>query len=268
MAKKKKDNGPGFDQIDEEKGKGKIGTVLMVVLIVLIWIGIFALLIKLDVGGIGSNVLRPLIKDVPILNKILPSVSDEQLAFDNNYPYKNMEEAVEVIKDLEKQLEALTDAADSEDFPAKIAELQAEIDRLKVFEEAQAQFEERVKEFDKNVVFNSQAPDIEEYRKYFEEINPETAAEIYRQIMEQKQYDEAIQEKADILRKMKPANAAAVVEAMNADTEWICKVLLSMKTEECTAILDKMQALSVARILKKMQDMDQERLSSIQKQLK
>ena len=36
------------------------------------------MLIKLDVGGFGSGVLAPVIKDVPYLNKILPdSVTEE-----------------------------------------------------------------------------------------------------------------------------------------------------------------------------------------------
>lgn len=59
----------------------------------------------------------------------------------------------------------------------------------------------RVEEFDKNVVFAEAAPDIEEYKKYYEEINPATAEEIYRQVVEQIQYDAAIVEYANIYRK-------------------------------------------------------------------
>ena len=62
-----------------------------------------------------------------------------------------------------------------QDENSQIAELQAEIDRLKVFEKNQLEFEKRVEEFDKNVVFAEAAPDIEEYKKYYEEINPATA---------------------------------------------------------------------------------------------
>lgn len=266
MAKKKKDEDFELDQ-GEEKKKGKLGTILLVISVIFIWLAIFGLLIKLDVGGIGSNLLRPLIKDIPVLNWLLPSVTDEQLIYEENYPYKNIKEAVEVIKSLEKQIELLQEQQNSVNFADTIAEMQAEIDRLKIFEQTQQEFEARVKEFDQNVVFNSQAPSLEEYKQYYEAMNPDTAAEIYRQIVEQQQYDEAILEKAELLRKMKPANAAAVVETMNADTEWICKVLLSMKAEECAAILDKMQALNVARILKKMQDMDSEKMSTIQSQM-
>ena len=42
----------------ETKKGGKMITSLIAVFIVLIWIAIFALLIKLDVGGFGSSVHR------------------------------------------------------------------------------------------------------------------------------------------------------------------------------------------------------------------
>ena len=40
------------------------------ILVVFIWLGIVALLIKTDFGGFGSTVLRPIIKDIPYLNLI------------------------------------------------------------------------------------------------------------------------------------------------------------------------------------------------------
>jgi len=252
MAKKDKNTGD-----NREKGESigsKIGTIIIIILIVLVWLAIFALLIKMDVGGIGTK-LRPMIKDVPVLNKILPEVSDEVLIEEKNYPYSNIDEAVEVIKKLEKELDELKDT--DEAAQKKIIELQNEIARLKKFEDDQAAFEERVKRFDTNVVYNSQAPDIEEYKKFYEEINPENAEEIYRQVIEQLAYDNLVKEKADLLKNMKPAQAAAALEEMTADMEYTCKVLLSMKPVEATAIMDKMDSLFVARILQTMHDMDE-----------
>ena len=49
-----------------EKEGSKVLTVLIALLIAIIWFAIFGLLIKFDVGGFGSGVLRPIIKDVPI----------------------------------------------------------------------------------------------------------------------------------------------------------------------------------------------------------
>lgn len=258
MARKKNEN--EFDEQTEEKGGG-FATVIWVALTIIVWLFIFCLLIKMDVGGIGNNILRPLIKDVPVLNLILPNVSDEQLIWEQNYPYRDITEAVDIIKELELKVDELEKANAA--YPGQIAQLTAEIERLKPFEEQQLAFEKRVREFDINVVFNSQAPDIEEYKKYYEEINPETAEEIYRQVLEQLQYDESFQQKADYLKNMKPGTAAEVLQEMTADMQWICKVLACMKTTEATEIMNKMEPLFVARVLQTMQDMDDERYRSI-----
>ncbi|MBR4144650.1 MAG: hypothetical protein IKU06_04215 [Lachnospiraceae bacterium] len=249
----------------EEKGEGigsKIGTIVLIIIIVVVWLAIFALLIKMDVGGMGTK-LRPLIKDVPVLNMILPEVDDETLISEKNYPYKNIDEAVEVIKRLETELDEMKNNADAS--AKRIIELQNEVARLKKFEDDQAAFEERVKRFDEQVVFNSNAPDIEEYKKFYEEINPENAEEIYRQVIEQLAYDNMIKEKADLIKNMKPAQAASALEEMTADLEYTCKILLSMKPTEATPIMDKMDPLFVARLLQTMHDMDEAYYKKISK---
>lgn len=261
MAKKNKNI-----TVDDNKESigSKIGTGLMVILVIIVWLAIFVLLIKLDTAGLGTR-LRPLIKDVPVLQLILPDVSDDVLISEQNYPYKNISEAVEVIKQLEQQVDELD--SKTSDYAKRILDLQAEVERLQEYEKQQLEFEERVKKFDVNVVYNSKAPSIEEYRKYYEEINPETAEEIYRQVIEQLQYDESIKEKAKLLKTMKPGNAAKALEEMTADIEYTCKILLCMKPDEATAIMDKMDSLFVARIIQKMHDMDTEWYERIQENL-
>ena len=75
-----------------KKSEGKEGifsrilTFIIVLFIVAIWLAIFAFLIKYDVGGFGSTVLRPILKDIPGVNEILPDIPDEQAAEENNYP--------------------------------------------------------------------------------------------------------------------------------------------------------------------------------------
>ena len=62
---------------DEENIGSKILSVFFVILIVIVWLAILVALIKFDVGGFGSSVLRPVLKDVPVINKILPEASEE-----------------------------------------------------------------------------------------------------------------------------------------------------------------------------------------------
>ncbi|MDD3172556.1 MAG: hypothetical protein PHF63_02610 [Herbinix sp.] len=257
MAKKNKAD--GNKKKDEKKEGNKVLTMLIVLLIVIIWLALFGIMIKLDIGGFGSGVLKPILKDVPLINRILPSESETQIATDNNYEYKSLSEAVAKIKELEQTINDMT--ASKSDGSTTIADLQAEIDRLKVFEENQKDFEERVAEFDKNVVFADAAPSLEEYKAYYEAIDPTNAAAIYQQVIEQLQYSDAIQTKADIYKNMDPAAAAAVFETMTADIENVANILLCMKPKESAAIIAEMDPVVAAKITKKMLDMDAEKLT-------
>ena len=102
MAKKKDVN---IDELDDESGKsGKLVSILVAMLIIVIWLVIFALLIKMNVGGIGSS-LRPYLKNVPVVNKILPAATDEEIQEETGGKYKSLSEAVDRIKELEAQLD-------------------------------------------------------------------------------------------------------------------------------------------------------------------
>ena len=253
MARKNKADGA-------EKEGGKVLTVLIALLIAIIWFTIFGILIKFDIGGFGSGVLRPIIKDVPLINKILPEISDEQLAIEKDYAYSSLAEAVARIKELETTVKEMEDK-DAEDKDQQ-DDLLAELDRLKKFEERQVEFEEKEKKFDKEVVFAEAAPDIEEYKKFYDDINPANAEQIYRQVVEQLQYSGAILEKANIYRSMEPDAAARILETMTADVESVAKILLAMKPKESASILAEMDHVLAAKITKKMLDMDEERLAA------
>lgn len=254
MAKKPKNDA---EQTEEKEGLGsKLLTTLFAILIIVIWLAIFALLIKFDVGGFGSTVLRPILKDVPVINRILPEVADDQVAEEQNYPYRNLTEAMKRIEELEAQVASMSD--DKSSNSEYLAELEAEVARLKKFEENQLEFEKRVFEFDRNVVFSEQTPDIEEFRKYYEEINPENAEEIYRQVIQQIQANARVKEQAEMYKSMKPADAAAILEGMTGDLDLVAKILMNMKTKEAGAILAEMNPDMAAKVTKKISVMDLE----------
>jgi len=239
---------------EEESAGGKVVTALFVILFVIIWLAIFALLIKFDIGGFGSTVLRPILRDVPIINMILPEVSDEQLAEENNYPYRNLTEAMQRIYELESMLASLSD--EDKTSTEKIAELEAEVARLKEYENTQLAFEKRVYDFDKNVVFAEQAPGLEAYKEYYEQINPENAEEIYRQVVQQIQADKRIQEQATMFKSMKPKKAADILDGMTGDLDLVAKILMNMKEKEAGAILAEMDPDMAAKITKKISIMN------------
>lgn len=261
MARKNKNQDTSLLAEEEKSFGSKVITFFIGLIIILIWLGIFGVLIKLDVNGFGSQTLRPLIKDIPVINRILPDVDDDTLAFENDYPYSSLEEAINRIKELELMNDSLSETTKSDS--SRLSDLEAEVARLKVFEENQVIFEERVLNFDKQVVFAETAPTIEEYRAFYEEIDPANAEVIYKQVIEQLQVSESVKEKAEIYRKMKPDNAAVILENMTADIDLVAEMLIAMRPTESSAILAEMNSTNAAKITKKMFDLDAEKLSSL-----
>ena len=86
-AKKAKKNHeadkPDAENDDSDSVSSKIVMVLVTILIIAIWLGIFAVFVKADVGGFGSTVLAPALKDVPVLSKILPDSESGDLFLDD-----------------------------------------------------------------------------------------------------------------------------------------------------------------------------------------
>lgn len=240
---------------DEKKGGGLL-TVFIVLLIIIIWIAIFALLINLDVGGIGTT-LRPMLKDIPLVNKILPDVSDEELAWENDLAYKDIVEANQRIKELEILVDKLT--IEGEDKDDEIAALTSQVTRLKELEREMAEFEDRVYAFDQKIVFGENAPSIEEYIAWYETISPENAERIYETAIQKEAYNATIKEKAAYYEKMKASAAAEVFENMTADLEYVCKLLYCMKVQSVSDILAAMDPLYAAKLTRKMKEMDEAR---------
>ena len=250
MARRNRGHGENSDK------KGGLLTVFIVLLIVVIWVAIFALLINLDVGGIGTT-LRPALKDIPVVNKILPSVSDEELAWENDLAYKDIVEANQHIKELEILVDKLT--IESEDKDDEIAALTAQVNRLKELEREMADFEDLKYAFEKEIVFGENAPSVEEYIKWYETISPENAERIYEMAIQKEAYNATIQEKASYYEKMKASSAAEVFENMTADLEYVCKLLYCMKIQSVSDILSSMDPLYAAKITRKMKEMDEAR---------
>ncbi len=247
MARRDRGNG------DEKKGGG-ILTIFIVLLIIIIWMAIFALLINLDVGGIGTT-LRPMLKDVPLVNKILPKVSDEKLAWENDLAYKDIVEANERIKELEILVDKLS--IEGEDKDDEITALVSQVNRLRELEKEMADFQDRVYEFDQKVVYGENAPSIDEYIKWYETISPENAERIYEKVIQKEAYNATIKEKATYYEKMKTSAAAEIFENMTADLEYVCKLLYCMKPQTVSDILAAMDPLYAAKLTRKMKEMDE-----------
>ncbi len=235
-------------ELDEEVEDSLVNKIVMVfvtLLVILIWLAIIALFIKGDFGGFGSTVLRPVIKDVPYLNWILPE-SDE-IVVDTEYQYETIDDAVERIKELEALLDA--QMGDSSDKAALIEELQKQIADLQVYKLEQDEFEKIKEKFYEEVVFSDEAPDIDEYKTYYESIDPDNAEVLYKQVVEQIAYREEVEDYVKAFSSMKPKEAAAILDAMENNLQLAADILSNMKASSRAAILGKMDPEIAAKVV-------------------
>ena len=238
---KKEENG----EEEEETLGGKVLIGVVAVFIVLLWLLILGLLVKMDVGGFGSTVLYPVLKDVPVINKILPDVQ-EYAKEDEAYAYDSVEDAVKRIKELEKELADVKASKDDSD--AHVADLEAQSQELQNYKENEAAFEEEKEKFYNEVVFSDQAPDIEQYKEYYESIDPDNAELLYKQVVEQQQTDSKISDYVKGYSQMKPKEAAAIFDTMTDNLNLVAQILENMDAQSRADILGKMNSDTAAKV--------------------
>lgn len=238
-------------RLSEDEEAGGVSVALVTIVIVIIWLAILCLLIKLDVGGFGSGVLAPVLKDVPVINKILPAdtvvTTDDEEAYGG---YTSLREAVDYIRELELELERVQSVSNTDS--EEIDQLRAEIERLQTFEDAQVDFERIRREFYEAVVYAEKGPGEEAYRKYYESIDPATAEYLYKQVVEQTETSKELQDYAQAYSEMKPKEAAEIFENMPDDLDLAAKILGQMSAEDRGKILGVMDAETASRLTRIM----------------
>ena len=232
---------------EEEGGSSKLAVALVTLVIIIVWLAILALLIKWDVGGFGSGVLAPILKDVPYVNKILPDDAVEQVSTeDSAYAYDTMADAVEHIKELEKELaDAQNTSSANADY---ISQLEAQSQELQQYKENEAEFEKEKQSFYEDVVFSDVAPDIEEYKKYYESIDPANAEVLYKQVVAQTAEDEQLDDYIKTYSSIKPKEAAAIFDTMTDNLKLVAQILDGMDADSRAAILGKMTSDTAAKV--------------------
>lgn len=238
--------------VEEEEAEvksSKIVIALVTMVIVVIWLAIIALLIRWDVGGFGSSVLTPVLKDVPYINKILPDT--KVIVNDPSSEYTSLDKAIARIKEQELEIAQAKKISDAD--LESMKEMKSEIERLQLYEQTSAELEKMKKSFYEEVVFSDQAPDIKEYQKYYESIDPAYAEELYKQVVQQEEVDKKIEEYAATYASMKPKEAAAIMEQMTDNLKLVADILQNMSTAKRAGILGVMDSKVAASVTKLME---------------
>ena len=233
-------------ELDSDSPGSGVAVFFVTILLVVIWLGITVLLIKLDVGGIGTNFVAP------ILNKILPPDSImETEDVESYYGYSSLTDAVNQIRNYESQI--TTQKETIETYEEQIAALTAEVARLQTFEANQVEFQRIKTEFYEEVIYSEDGPGPEGFIDYYESMDPETAQQIYQQVVRVEVYNAEIEKYAQAYSEMKPKAAAGIFEAMTDDLDLAAKILGAMEADDRGAILGVMDPEIAARITKIME---------------
>lgn len=239
------------DALDDDGASSGVLTFFATILIVILWLAVICIIIKLDIGGFGSSVVTPLLKDVPVVNRILPGNSLTETTEGEGYGgYTSLKDAVEQIRYLELELEKAQNLSTSND--EDLNNLKAEVLRLKEFEEKQIEFQRIRTEFYEEVVYSDKGPGAEAFQEYYESMDPATAEYIYKQVVTQLEESKEIVELAESFSEMEPEQAAGIFEAMTDNLNLAARLLLIMEPKERGAIMGVMDPDVAARLTKIM----------------
>lgn len=236
------------DALADDEGSGLL-TFGATILIVALWLAVICIIIKLDIGGFGSSVLTPILKDVPVINCILPGVNVTETTDGESYGgYTSLKDAVEQIKSLELQLEKVQSENATKDEDLK--NLKAEVLRLKEFEEKQVEFQRIRNEFYEEVVYSDKGPGVAAFQEYYESMDPATAEYIYKQVVTQLEENQEVLDFAATFSEMKPKQAAGIIEEMTDNLNLAARILKMLSAEERGNIMGVMDPDVAARLTK------------------
>lgn len=238
-------------ELDEQIDGTNASVVVVTIFIIVIWLGILCLLVKMDVGGFGSNILTPILKDVPVINKILPSESGVETTKDKAYGgYNSIKDAVEEVNRLEKQIEQMQNANTA--YSEQIEALKAEVERLQTFEKNQVDFQRIKEQFYEEVVYAENGPGEEAYRTYYEEMDPTTAEALYKQVVQEEAVNNKMKDYVATYGNMDASSAAAILSAMTDNLNLAAEILESLSASSRASILAEMDPSIAARLTKIM----------------
>lgn len=238
-------------EIDEQIDGTNASVVVVTLFIIIIWLGILCLLVKMDVGGFGSNVLTPILQDVPVINKILPSSSDTETTKEKAYGgYNSIKDAVDEIAVLEQQMEQLQNTNSS--YAEQIEVLKAEVQRLQTFEDNQVEFQRIKEQFYEEVVYAENGPGAEAYRNYYEEMDPTTAEALYKQVVQEETINAKTKDYVATFSNMDAAAAAKILSAMTDNLNLAADILENLSASTRASIMAEMDPSMAARLAKIM----------------
>jgi flagellar motility protein MotE (MotC chaperone) len=240
---------------NKKKKKGFSGFVIVVASILIIagvLMGFFFIIIKNNVNGIADK-YRETIHTIPVLSKALPEVPDpddpkfmsEKQIRDKYIEYRDLsKELIKRLEDSENTISALAEENNN-----LKSETEAVDQRKEELEKREKQLEESMDEF----ALLAAEGNVEGFKQFYEELEPDIASEIYKKIVTDEKADVNAIELALYYENMKPSKAAGILEEQGiSERENIIKILVSMDREASAKILSEMSEDFSAKLAKEL----------------
>ena len=168
--------------------------------------------------------------------------------------------AGEVSKDITKRFLLPADKVDAHEHGLiqyhdadYIAQLEEKAKELDTYKQNEADFEQEKEKWYEDVVFSEDAPDISNYKEYYESIDAANAEVLYKQVVEQTLTDEKMDDYVKTYSSMKPKEAAAIFDTMTDNLQLVADILSNMDTQSRGDILGKMNSDTAAKVTEIME---------------
>ena len=233
------------DQVQAKKKSGFGKIIVGIVLGLVALIAIFIILLKFDVASLGTEIIGPKIQSIPGASLILPEMPAEVIAEENQtLSYDNEEQIIEMLKVTENMLKEKE--LEAEKLIEQISLLQAENERLKVFEQYYMDYEAQKAEFD-NMIVSETDPTL--FAKWYEEMNPDTAAKIYESLQSTVEATDELDQLVATYGEMKADQAAGILSEMSTTRiGMVANIIKHLEVDKAAAILGAMDTKLASRI--------------------
>jgi len=229
--------------------------VISLIIITGIITSVFYVVIKNNVNGAAEK-YRSKISGIPILKNALPEIEDPEDPY--KYSERELRQKFLEVKEKRDELAKLLEEAN-----LKINELekyknenmaaseQNENMRKELEQQRLAIEEEKRKLQEDKVILEEMAAkgDTEGFKKYYSQINKETAQKIYEKILNEEQIDQKTREFVKIYEEMDAGAAAQIFEKLSEnDMQLVVKIIKNMGKESSAEIMSSLKPQLAAEI--------------------
>lgn len=202
LARKKKELEEELDELKGNTAKGKAVCTLVFLLLMGLVLSLSVGMVKLDVGGVASTLLAPLIGDIPVARSILPAElqrkSPSELAAEQAAAEAESQAASQAAAEAESQAAAEAESQAAAEAEAQAASQVAEAQAQAASQAAEAQAEAEA------------AAALQDYVDTYSAMKPQDAAKLFESMLPDKE-DIVV----DILKNLTPEGRAAILSSMD-----------------------------------------------------